>query len=144
MQFGGLKSAVIARKPRHKLGIRGVLLVASGIAALSVLVACETTDFAVEGDEGDGVSTSEVTGEAENRISWGMYTPFYDQGDHLISLVTEDREFDDAAKLYLEQKEYFTANRDKHRETLNRLAEALNETENPPLQKAVRRLNATK
>ena len=135
---------MIARKLRHKPGIRGVLLVASGIAALSVLVACETTDFAVEGDGGDGVSTSEVTGEAENRISWGMYTPFYDQGDHLKSLVTEDREFDNAAKLYLEQKEYFTANRDKHRETLNRLAEALNETENPPLQKAIRRLNAIK
>ena len=118
-----------------------MLLVASGIAALSVLVACETTDLAVEDDS---VSTSEVTAEGEKRISWGMYTPFYDQGDHLKSLVTEDREFDDAAKLYLEQKEYFTANRDKYRDTLNKLAEALNETENPPLQEALRRLNAIK
>ena len=140
-QIGGSKSTVMARKLHHKPSFRRVLLVASGIVALSVLAACETTGVTFDGDD---VFASETTAEAENRISWGMYTPFSDQGDHLKSLVTEDREFDDAAKLYLEQKEYFTANRDEHRETLNRLAKALNETENPPLQKALRRLNAIK
>ena len=68
-------------------------------------------------------------------------SPFYNQGDHLHGLLTGDKNLDDAAQLYIEQKDYFSAKRDKHRETLELLARQLNEPKKAALQGAISGLN---
>ena len=80
--------------------------------------------------------------EEEKRISWAIYTPFYDEGDHLKDLVTTERKLDDAGKLYLEQKEFFAANRKKYQSLLDQLAEGLNEPKKAGLKKSLSALDA--
>jgi hypothetical protein len=81
------------------------------IASLA-LTGCQTSDLGELLLKGRTASDSESGGPPENRVSWALYTPFYNQGDHLHSLLTEDNNLDDAAQLYIEQKEYFSVKRE--------------------------------
>ncbi|MCC7015912.1 MAG: trypsin-like peptidase domain-containing protein [Rhodospirillales bacterium] len=70
---------------------------------------------------------SEATPSKPPRISQAFYLPFYDQGDHLASLVKDSR-FEDAARLYDEQREYFAQPEAaaKHTPLLRRAADHFN------------------
>lgn len=88
------------------------------LSFLAATAACQT----------DGtVSDFSSSGAASSRISQALYLPFYDQGDHFASLVRESR-FDDAAKLYDEQREYFRQpeSASKHVALLRRTADYFN------------------
>ena len=126
-----------------RLGLRSGIPIAILFASMA-LAGCQTTDLGellIKGPAASGSETAGTGGEPENRVSWALYTPFYNQGDHLHGLLTEDKNLDDAAQLYIEQKEYFSAKRDKHRETIELLARQLNEPKNATLQGAITGLN---
>lgn len=122
------------------IGLRSGFSVAIVIASLA-LTGCQTSDLGELLLKGRTASDSESGGPPENRVSWALYTPFYNQGDHLHSLLTEDNNLDDAAQLYIEQKEYFSVKRDKHQETLELLARQLNEPKRTALEGAISGLN---
>ena len=108
------------------------------------LSGCKTTDFGkmLEQDGQTETASLPTQEEEEKRISWAIYTPFYDEGDHLKDLVTTERKLDDAGKLYLEQKEFFAANRKKYQSLLDQLAEGLNEPKKAGLKKSLSALDA--
>ena len=108
-----------------------------------VLAACETAGYGAAGGSDDqSVATeSSSASQGEKRVSWGLYTPLFDQGDHLNKLIGNG-ELVAAANLYTEQKEYFAGARDKQGKDLKRLADALNEKETPPLKEAIANLDA--
>ena len=102
-------------------------------------------------DQNGLVTSAPQSGSAESssaqsgtRVSWDIYTPFYDQGDHFKALLTEDRKIEDAAALYLEQKPYFAANRAKLQPMLDRLAKEINEPKLPALRAAIAKVDAIK
>lgn len=106
----------------------------AALFSVLLLAACQTTT-------GGGPGPATQAGAAPNRVSWTLYTPFYDQADHLAKLVGEGA-YDDAAKLYAEQKDYFAARRDKARDSLERLAAHLNDPQQPVLADAEAALSA--
>ena len=112
------------------------------------LAGCETAGYGASGGSDSSVETGTPTAgssgnaaQGETRVSFGLYTPFYDQGDHLNKLIGNG-ELVTAAKLYIEQKEYFDGARDKHGKDLKRVADALNEKEAPPLREALAKADA--
>ena len=114
------------------------------LTASMALAGCQTANIGeilLKGSAASGSESAETGGEPENRVSMTIYTPFYNQGDHLHDLLTEDKILDDAAQLYLEQKEYFSAKRDKHLETLELLANQLIEPKLAAIKGAISRLN---
>ena len=108
------------------------------------LSGCQTTDFGKMMEPTGETETASLPAqeEEEKRISWSVYTPFYDEGDHLKDLVTKDRKLDDAGKLYLEQKVFFTTNRKKYQSLLDQLAEGLNGPKLTALNKSISELDA--
>ena len=52
------------------------------------------------------VGSSGNAAQGETRVSWGLHTPLFNEGDHLNKLIGNG-EMVAAAKLYIEQKEYF-------------------------------------
>lgn len=111
-----------------------------------VLAGCQTTDFGQLINPGGDTETASLPAgaEAEKRISLPFYTPFYDEGDHLKELIAKDKKFNDAGTLYLEQKEFFAANRAKHQPLLDLLAQGLNAPKIPALVEAKAQLNSLK
>lgn len=81
--------------------------------------------------------------QAPERISKDFYFPFYDQGDHLKSLVQEGN-VDAAARLYGEQKAFFAdeENKKKYGETLGRIAGHFNDKAVPAASDALQKLEA--
>lgn len=130
----------------------GAVLFLAGLA----LAACQTpllqpadaevgsgeTESKGEGESDSRSDSRSATAEADDgRVSWRLYTPFFDQGDHLAKLVGEGA-FEDAAKLFEEQGPYFAENRKQAHASLRRLAENLNADQTPGLTQALRRLDA--
>ena len=112
------------------------------------LAGCETAGFGAAGGSDASIETESPTADTaspaaqeEKRVSWGLYTPLFDQGDHLNKLIGNG-ELEAAAKLYVEQKEYFDGAQDKLGKDLKRLADALNEKEAPPLKEAIAKVDA--
>ncbi len=90
-----------------------------------LLVACQTAGTTPGiGDPQGGTTTS----QEDARVSWTMYTPFYDQSDHLKDLVETDKNYTAAEKLFNEQSAFFYQNRAKNRTVLTTLAGHLNES----------------
>ncbi len=83
--------------------IRFARVVVSSLAIALFIGACQTTGNL---ETPDGAETTSESAE-QDRVSQAFYSPFYDQGDHLKSLV-DKTEFDNAAKLYNEQSAFFT------------------------------------
>jgi serine protease Do len=81
--------------------------------------------------------------QAPERISKDFYLPFYDQGDHLKSLVDEGN-VDAAARLYGEQKAFFAEeeNKKKYGEVLARIAGHFNDKAAPAIGEALQKLDA--
>jgi len=111
-----------------KLNLVRVVL-SSVVLAISIS-ACQTTGnlSTSDGDE----TTSEFS--ESDRVSQAFYTPFYDQGDHIKSLV-EKTEFDSAAKLYSEQSTFFS-NPEKRKKYLPVL-EAIANHYNDPIKEKI-------
>ncbi|MBM3951976.1 MAG: trypsin-like serine protease [Rhodospirillales bacterium] len=82
-------------------------------------------------------SSSSFSSPTPTRVSQAVYLPFYDQGDHLASLVQESR-FEDAVRLYDEQREYFRQPEAavKHATLLRRTADYFNTKTEADLAKA--------
>ncbi|MCG8512305.1 MAG: S1C family serine protease [Rhodospirillales bacterium] len=97
----------------------------AAVVCLIAMPACQTTQV------GTPETASQI--ESDTRISKAIYTPFFDQTDHLAELV-EAGEFEAAAKLYAEQKSFFAERRDQSREVLKRLADHFNGPANKRLQ----------
>ncbi len=64
---------------------------------LFALAACQTT----------GSVDGEAKTEPKYKVSRTLYTPFFDQADHLKDLI-EEKKLDDAAVLVEEQSNFFT------------------------------------
>jgi hypothetical protein len=99
--------------------------------------ACETTS------KTSGGATVQASGQ-EERVFKSFYLPFWGQSDHLERIMREGG-VRRAAKLYIEQSEYFSdpKNRAKSRVSLDQLAEGLNNLSVPALAVAIERLEGT-
>lgn len=111
------------------------------------LAGCQTDGQNLVTDSQQALASSESSSAApadqsQKRVSWEFYTPLYDQGDHLKTLVTEDKKFDNAATLYLEQKQFFNQNRAKQQAMLDIVARQLNEPRLGGLRQALTEINA--
>ena len=65
------------------LGLRSEFPIAILFSAMA-LAGCQTTNLSellIKGPAASGSETAGNGGEPENRVSWALYTPFYDQGD---------------------------------------------------------------
>ncbi len=89
-----------------------VVRIALALFLVGLLPSCQT-DGTLQGlispaPPGGGVQgqSPDEPKTSARRISQDFYLPFYDQGDHLETLVKESR-FDDAARLHSEQREFF-------------------------------------
>jgi len=121
-------------------------VVAATVVSLG-LAGCQTNLQKLVTDSQQALASSESSAPAEQsqkRVSWDLYTPLYDQGDHLKTLVTEDKRFDDAATLYLEQKAFFTENRANQQVMVDTLAREINKPKLPALQNAIAKFSAIK
>ena len=96
------------------------------VLSVALLGGCETT-------EGEGGSNIQLFGGSQYNIFW-------DQGDHLKQLV-EAKKFDDAAKLYAAQTEFFSDKGAKFFAPLKAAADALNKAEEAGLVAAMERVN---
>ena len=103
---------------------RGIIVgvVAASLALLNA--ACQTTGSLDVSGETEGTADS-------GRISRSSYSLFYDQGDHLASLIEEDK-FDDAAQLYGEQHAFFS--QEEKRKKLHPVLQQIADHYNAPLQ----------
>lgn len=108
--------------------IKTVLL----IAALG-LAACQTT--AATSDPDQAASSTTTT----QSVSREVYSPFYDQADHLADLLDQGKT-DMAAKLYGEQKAFFIGN-PKTAGLLERLKQNLNADYEPAFNQALTALS---
>ncbi len=109
------------------------------VMAVFALPACQTPNQGIT--DGGTKSATDKSAEKEN-VSWSVYTPFYDQGDHFKSLL-EDKNFADAAKLYAEQAEFFAQNRTKLDPILKKLAAHFNDISVPALEESLSRIEGT-
>lgn len=101
-----------------------------------VLSGCQTTGAQTESAAVATTAAEATSSEPEDeRVSWSLYTPFADQGDHLRQLV-EKKNYEDAERLYLEQKDYFDRNSDSENALLKQLADRHNQKYIPALKKA--------
>jgi len=101
-----------------------VLLLMGSFGALH---GCQTPHGAgVSGsvDSPTPVQTSPESGE--KRVSKEYYSIFFDRADHMKELIGENR-FDDAARLYAEQKSHFTQNLTRDRALLKSVADHFNQ-----------------
>lgn len=114
----------------------------AGVFLLSCVIAgCQTTGTGVSSGDEPGQATVNVPNGG--RVSLESYNLFYDQGDHLNELISQ-RKFGEAAKLYIEQKAYFT---DKEKQAqyapaLQKTADELNGLLGPNLTEAKKNLDA--
>ncbi|MBL6959213.1 MAG: hypothetical protein ISR52_09540, partial [Rhodospirillales bacterium] len=93
------------------------------IALLTILTACQTPgSLGGFGGTGDTAASADQA-PADGRVS-KSYNLFSDQGDHLKELVKAGN-FEDAAKLYGEQSDYFTKNRAKQHPLLAQVADTI-------------------
>jgi len=101
------------------LHIRTLLIsVALGIS----VSACQTPSGTTWNSSGQPQTTAS---SPEQRVSQEFYLPFYDQNDHLKSLI-EENNLTDADRLYVEQKPFFSQNRKISAPLLDSLAQKLN------------------
>ena len=110
------------------------------IALLTILTACQTPgSLGGFGGTGDTAASADQA-PADGRVS-KSYNLFSDQGDHLADLVKAGN-FEDAAKLFGEQSDYFTKNRAKQRPLLSQVADTIKAQHNPALETATSKLKA--
>jgi hypothetical protein len=117
------------------------------LLALLFVPGCQTTGtsgISGESESGQGAPSNDARQNEEKRVSWRFYTPIWDQGDHLKRVVGEGG-IRRAARLYLEQREFFAdpKYRKANRVTLDHLAERLNDLSVPDLAVAIERLEGT-
>ncbi|MSO84586.1 MAG: hypothetical protein EXR02_02595 [Rhodospirillales bacterium] len=93
----------------------GLVLRLALVLPLAGLISACQTDGGLQGlfapSAGAEASAKDGTPAISQQVSLAFYLPFYDQGDHLESLVKDSR-FEDAAQLYAEQREFFTRSED--------------------------------
>jgi len=105
-----------------------------GLAVLAGVTGCQT-----QGGSKPGSSAPQSA--AEKRISQDFYLPFYDQADHLKSLM-DDNNLTDADRLYVEQKAFFDEHHKQQLATLQTLATKLNAKQNQGLKSASQQFTA--
>ena len=120
----------------------GAIRLASLLLVLALLEGCGATGSGVGLDD-SGNGTSAVAEQKDETVSWAVYTPFFDQGDHLKQLISEGK-LETAAKLYDEQKDFFRQNKEKQKATLTDFAARLNARHDPALQNALEGISALK
>ncbi len=76
-----------------------------------------------------------------NGVSRASYSIFFNQGDHLAELL-DAGDFQNAAVLYEEQKEFFDARPEKYQESLSSLALTLNNMRVPDTIKSAKKIES--
>jgi len=102
-------------------------------ACLFLLVSCQTVPTP---------PAPQSTTSTQN-ISLKLYTPFYDQEDHLRQLLANKENLDDAARLFIEQQGYFLASKAANQRLLDNLAGALNDRTDATLSDALAQIRDT-
>jgi len=119
-------------RPKIRVVLTGLLL--------GLLVSgCQTQGGSSWDPSSPQQASTESTGP--KRISQEFYLPFYDQTDHLKSLIDENKT-EDADRLYVEQKVFFDANRPQSLPILTALAEKLNSEQSETLKSALSQISA--
>ena len=117
-----------------------VRVVLTGLILGLFVSGCQTQGASSWDPSSPQQANTEDTGP--QRISQEFYLPFYDQTDHLKSLIDENKT-EDADRLYVEQKAFFDANRPESLPTLTALAEKLNSKQSGVLQAALNDISKT-
>ena len=109
----------------------GLVLRLALVLPLAGLISACQTDGGLQGlfapSASAEASAKDGTPAISQQVSLAFYLPFYDQGDHLASLIKDSR-FEDAARLFEEQRAYFTQAEAaaKHSPALRRAADHFN------------------